>query len=265
MESGEKMNVIKSIAIAFSMYSRIPMPTFKWEDQDYKHAISFLPLVGAVIGILVTVAAFFKELPVFVLTVILALIPLVITGGFHLDGFMDVTDARSSFAEKEKSLEIMEDPHIGAFAVIGLVKLALAWGGALYMVVDSFSTGRGRIGVYCYGISFMAVRALCGLWSILLTKAKDSGMLSREAGGAETCDIMLLMAQLVFAMATWAFADLVSCLVCLGALGLFSVYYWRMCKKRFGGVTGDTAGYFVTMGELVVLVALAALGLVVRF
>ena len=44
------MKILKRIAIAFSLYSRIPMPVFEWEDEDYKGAIAFLPLVGVVIG-----------------------------------------------------------------------------------------------------------------------------------------------------------------------------------------------------------------------
>ena len=259
------MRVIKSIAIAFSIYSRIPMPTFRWEDWDYRHAISFLPLIGAVIGLLVAAAAFLEGLPVFVLSAIFALIPLIVTGGFHLDGFMDVMDAKSSFSDKERSLEIMKDPHVGAFAVIGLLKLSLVWMGAMYLVVQSWNTGRQEYGIYCYAASFMAVRALCGLWSIWLPKAKPDGMLSREVSQAETADIMILVAQLAFAEAAWAFVDVISCIGCGIALVAFSTYYWFMCKKRFGGVTGDTAGYFVVVGELVVVVVLAVISLVVRF
>ena len=48
-------------------------------------------------------------------------IPLLVTGGFHVDGFMDTTDALSSYREKEERLRILKDPHIGAFAVIGVV------------------------------------------------------------------------------------------------------------------------------------------------
>ncbi|MBP3277813.1 MAG: adenosylcobinamide-GDP ribazoletransferase, partial [Butyrivibrio sp.] len=127
------MNIFKSILIAFSIYSRIPVPTFEWGDVDYRHSISFLPLVGVVIGVLVGIATIFEDLPVFVLTAIFSVIPLIVTGGFHLDGFMDVYDAKSSFSEKEKSLEIMKDPHIGAFATIGLLKLVIIWAGALYL------------------------------------------------------------------------------------------------------------------------------------
>lgn len=43
--------------------------------------------------------------------------PLLVTGGIHIDGFSDTMDALSSHAERQKKLEIMDDPHIGAFGV----------------------------------------------------------------------------------------------------------------------------------------------------
>ena len=46
-------------------------------------------------------------------------VPLLITGGIHMDGFLDVTDARSSFQSRERKLEILKDPHAGAFAIAG--------------------------------------------------------------------------------------------------------------------------------------------------
>ena len=47
-------------------------------------------------------------------------IPILITGGIHLDGFCDVTDAKSSYASTERKLEIMSDSHVGAFVVMYL-------------------------------------------------------------------------------------------------------------------------------------------------
>ncbi|MBQ6212893.1 MAG: adenosylcobinamide-GDP ribazoletransferase, partial [Ruminococcus sp.] len=38
-------------------------------------------------------------------------LPVLVTGGIHMDGFCDVNDARASYADKEKRLEIMSDPH----------------------------------------------------------------------------------------------------------------------------------------------------------
>ena len=252
------MRILKSILIAFSIYSRIPVPTFDWEDEDYRHAVCFLPLVGAVIGALVAGSVrFIGVLPVFAVTVILALIPLIVTGGFHLDGYMDVMDAKNSFSGREKSLEIMKDPHIGAFAVIGLLKLSLLWLVALYMVVYTGESGQPAYGIYFYGISFVAVRASCGLLCLILPKAKKDGMLVKEAGSGDLKGKMILSAQLVISAVLWAYVSLPAAVCCCAGLGLFSFVYWRMCKMRFGGVTGDTAGYYVTAGETVVLVIMA--------
>ena len=44
------MRIIKSFFIAFSMYSKIPMPQFQWKDEDMRYALCFFPWVGAVIG-----------------------------------------------------------------------------------------------------------------------------------------------------------------------------------------------------------------------
>ena len=40
--------------------------------------------------------------------------------GIHLDGYADTIDAISSYGDREKKLQILKDPHTGAFAVIGL-------------------------------------------------------------------------------------------------------------------------------------------------
>ena len=44
------MNIIKSICVAFSMYSKIPMPRVEWNEKNMKYAMCFFPIVGAVIG-----------------------------------------------------------------------------------------------------------------------------------------------------------------------------------------------------------------------
>ena len=43
-----------------------------------------------------------------------------VTGGFHIDGFMDTMDAFHSYKPREEKLAILKDSHIGAFAVIML-------------------------------------------------------------------------------------------------------------------------------------------------
>ena len=47
------MQIVKGIIIAFSMYSRIPMPQFEWKDEDMKYMLCFVPWIGIVIGLCV--------------------------------------------------------------------------------------------------------------------------------------------------------------------------------------------------------------------
>ena len=86
-----------------------------------KHNLIFLPWVGIVIGLITTGLFFLKGLftniPMMAWVIIYSLIPIIITGGFHLDGFMDTEDALKSYKSREEKLNILKDPHIGAFAM----------------------------------------------------------------------------------------------------------------------------------------------------
>ena len=87
------MHILTSLAIAFSMYSKIPMPQFEWKEEDLKYALCFFPLVGGVIGALVVLWIYFCSLAgigTLFRTAVLCVIPLAVTGGIHADGFMDV-------------------------------------------------------------------------------------------------------------------------------------------------------------------------------
>ena len=42
-----------SFKIAFSMYSKIPMPKTDWNKKNMKYAMCFFPMVGAAIGIII--------------------------------------------------------------------------------------------------------------------------------------------------------------------------------------------------------------------
>ena len=117
------MHIIKAMIIAFSTYSKIPMPQFEWKEEDMRYSMCFFPWVGAVIGALVFAwyriaqkLGFYEWTYVCIATAI----PLLVTGGFHVDGYMDTMDAFHSYQPRERKLEILKDAHIGAFSVIML-------------------------------------------------------------------------------------------------------------------------------------------------
>lgn len=119
-----------SFKIAFSMYSKIPMPKTDWNKENMKYALCFFPLVGLAIGIIFylwSLLAKFLALGNIFTTAIYTIIPILITGGIHMDGFVDSMDAINSYQSIERKLEILKDSHIGAFALITSITYSLFW------------------------------------------------------------------------------------------------------------------------------------------
>src|SRR5699024_12026392 len=57
------------------------------------------------------------------ITLIFITFTIILTGGIHLDGWIDASDAFFSYRDVKKRLHIMEDPRVGAFGVFGLLFL----------------------------------------------------------------------------------------------------------------------------------------------
>ena len=113
------MVVLETVCVAFAMFSALPVPHVDWNERNMRYAMAAFPLVGAVIGALWCVCGLLP-LPDMLKAAGFCLIPVAATGGIHLDGFADTSDALSSYGDREKKLAILKDPHCGAFAVIRL-------------------------------------------------------------------------------------------------------------------------------------------------
>lgn len=110
-----------SFKIAFSMYSKIPMPKSQWTKENMRYIMCFFPLIGAVIGGLTWLWGIWGMELVqsrLLYVILLVLIPVFVTGGIHLDGLLDTADALNSYQPRERKLEILKDSNAGAFAVI---------------------------------------------------------------------------------------------------------------------------------------------------
>lgn len=247
------MTLLRALAIAFSTYSKIPMPQFAWADRDMRYTMGFFPLIGAVIGALaagwfalsraVGFGAFFTG-------AVAALIPLFVSGGIHLDGYADTVDALSSHQGREKKLEILKDPHAGAFASIFTAAYLVLYAGILGEV--------GGRAVPVIGIGYALSRSLSALAVVRLKNARTSGMLNAFSRTAEkkNLTVVLILWIILCAAAMLAAGGWSGALALVGA-AIAAVYYRVMAYRQFGGVTGDLAGYFLTLCEL--LIALGAL------
>ncbi|MBR1771899.1 MAG: adenosylcobinamide-GDP ribazoletransferase [Lachnospiraceae bacterium] len=255
--------IMRSFAIAFGTYSKIPMPHFAWKEEDMRYSLCFFPLVGAVIGGLLMGFAWLAQrlgLGTISTCLIGSILPLLVTGGFHLDGFMDVCDARHSYGERERKLEILKDPHIGAFAVIQTLVCAAIYVSAIaeLCLQTNFYVAEGRNVWMILCCGFALSRVLSGLSLFFFRPAKEQGMLAMFAGTADRTvvrGVLLLELGLLIGI---VFGIDVRCggLACLAAALSFG-YYVYVSKKEFGGITGDLAGFFVVICETAMAVALA--------
>lgn len=247
--------MLKSLIIAFSTYSRIPMPRLAWEEKNMRWAVCFFPLIGLVIGALVflwSALAYQLALPMVLRAAVAAVLPILLTGGIHLDGFCDTMDALASHQSRERKLEILKDPNTGAFAVIYCgVWLLLYF--AAWCCLDQQS-------VLAAGIGFVLSRALSGLALLNWKQARAQGMLRSVADAArKTAVTWVMLAYVVLCLAALPLLCGWLSLAVIAGCGLAFLYYRWMSYRQFGGVTGDLAGCFVCLAELATVLILAGL------
>lgn len=242
--------VISSLLIAFSMYSKIPVPKADWNKENMKYVMCFFPLIGAVIGGAIylwgSICQTLSLSQVFK-TVGYVLIPIFITGGIHLDGLLDTADALSSYQPMERKLEILKDSNSGAFAVITCVCYFLLSFGIWYEVTES--------AIPVLVLSFLLSRAFSGLSIVTFPLAKNTGLASMFSGGARkrtTGFIMIL--YILFVTVGMIIVNLKLGLLCVVSAFIVFLYYRYMSVKEFGGITGDLAGFFLQICELVMAI-----------
>ena len=251
------MSVIKSFFIAFSIYSKIPVPQFAWKEEDMRYTLCFFPWVGAVIGLCFLLWNRFAGvygIPSTARAAVGAVLPLAISGGFHADGFMDTMDALHSYRDRERKLEILKDSHIGAFAAIML---------ALYYMIDiaAISEIHTQKAVSAVAAVFFLARCFSGIAVMTLQPAKKEGLLYTFASSAQKVMVKaalyfqtVLCVVLMLLVSGWYGA------AAIGAVLLSFFYFKKKSYKELGGITGDTAGFFVTVCEAAAAAAVAVTG-----
>lgn len=247
------MTFFKSLMVALSTYSIIPVPQFEWNEKNMRYSMCFFPVVGVVCGVFVwLVTRFGTAFSAFFASALTVCIPLIVSGGIHMDGFMDTVDSLSSHAPRDKKLEILSDPHIGAFAVIYM---------AVYLVLDMAFVyeihSLGALLPLCP--VYVLSRSMSALCAVNMPNARKSGMLSAYTKDAKKIVVNITMTIVSIASAVVMIILSPVCGVLAVGMGmLWTVLYCILAKKEFGGVTGDTAGFFLQVFELI-----SALGILI--
>lgn len=237
---------------AFSLLTVLPFGGASDTEGSPGRAMAYFPLVGAVVGgVLAGVGALLEwsglTAHVSLLSAALVLVVwVVLTGALHLDGWADCCDGLFVPVERTRRLEIMKDPHVGGFGVVGLVLLLLVKWAALVWVLTSSR----------YLLILVAVPAVAR-WTVVIAakgfvSARPGGMGDVFRGGFGRWG--LAVATVVALAAAAPLLWLGAVIWAAAALAFLALAFFA--RARLGGLTGDVYGGVVELGETAALVAL---------
>lgn len=240
---------------AIGFLTRLPMPATPYNDETVRASLRWYPLVGLLVGALVALAAMGLQclFPQAGLLVAVGTITcwVGLTGALHLDGLADTLDAWvGGLGDRERTLAIMKDPHVGSTAVVWLSLFLMAKVAAVMALLD---TPYG-----CSGLLLACAWArLSPLWLFQLTpyvRAQGLGTAMQNALSRSQC---LSLSFGVILIALLLLPVWMTLLLTLTSAVLFLLCrHWML--TRLGGMTGDTAGALIELTELVFLLTLLA-------
>lgn len=242
------MKALKRFVLMLQFFTRIPIKVkITANSSDFGKGLIFAPLVGLILGTLLAASALlllytFKR---FIVSAIVLVLYIILTGGLHLDGLGDTFDGVFSNRPKARILEIMRDSRVGTNAVLAVVSVLLLDFAALsqmnsvyYIRILLLTPMAGRIGsligaaVSNYarqgeglGKSFID---FCGKKELLL------GLIIYSAIGLLTLDYKLWVLLLIPPLS-----------------GFLMVKYF---SRKIGGATGDILGAVCELNQCIFLI-----------
>lgn len=249
------MKALRPALLAVQFLTRLPVQLADAPapgEADVGRSVLYYPLVGLLVGAIVAtvaVAATRLHLPNLPAAALALAAWVLVTGGLHLDGLADSADAwAGGRGDRQRTLDLMKDPHCGPMAVTVIVLVLLAKFAALEAVV-----ARG----HAAQLVIAPVLARTALPLLLATTpyirpgglgSSMSGHLPRKAAVAVVLAVCLGLPAMVGAAG--AAATVASALV---------FYILRgMMLFNLGGTTGDTAGATVELVETAAIAAITA-------
>ncbi|MDE5582725.1 MAG: adenosylcobinamide-GDP ribazoletransferase, partial [Ruminococcus sp.] len=220
------------------------------KEKNRRYSLCFFPLVGAVIGglfLLWNIVSLRLKIGKFLYSAVSVTIPIIVTGGIHIDGFCDVNDAKSAYGDKEKRFSIMKDSHIGTFAVLYLC-VYLIFQTALFSQMKTFSAAE------ITAVGYVLSRSLSAFSALTFRSANPDGSLQNFVRPAHKKITMFAVISWIIACTTaMVYIDFITGTVSfLTAIAVF-FYYKKFAYKTFGGTTGDLCGWFLQVCEISIL------------
>jgi len=242
--------------IAISFLTRLPVGNVSCTAIDVGRASRWFPLAGALLGA-IYIGAWKVLTPVFpalVVAVLIAIVDAVLTGALHLDGLADTADGFGAGRTRDDVLRIMRDHAVGSYGASALV-LAMA----LKIAAVNTAIAEAR------AMPALLLAPVWGRWSSVFSAAiagyarpkeddspRSVGSPGRFVGRTELIVASATAAIAAAALRSWrgAIASAIAVIIATG---------WTIaCRRRLGGITGDTLGAGIVMVECAVLLVFAA-------
>lgn len=249
------MNWLKGLLINFQFFTSIPVPIELPMDKDHlEKAIKTFPLLGLIQGVIYAFLFYavlhWTPFSISTAALVLWLAGIIITGGIHLDGWMDTSDAFFSYRDREKRLEIMKDPRTGAFGVLSVIVLL---GTKFFFIYEIAQKVQPETFLFIAAIPFFSKMGM-GVLLLKVKAAKKEGLgtLFKHASNKRTLFIYPVYVILLFVAMGIFFNQILFGIIVFTSVSLLVVLI--LSKKIiswFGGMTGDVLGASVEGMELV--------------
>ena len=218
--------------------------------QQNGQSLLFYPVIGLGIGlVLYTIALGLSALPSMLLSSLILVIWIWLTGGLHLDGLADTADAWvGGFGDKERTLKIMKDPACGPIGVLSLIIVCILKYSAIYVLLEK---------QYVQAlILFPMLGRLVPLFLFLTTDyVREKGLGSSIANYIPKM-ISIIVACLSLSLFTY-FSWLG--LGCIMISILILLYLRQQFIRRIDGITGDTVGASIELVEMAAILSFVVL------
>lgn len=228
--------------LAWQFFSAVPVKKqLPMTKASVTWMFSLLPIIGLCMGMLyigVYEALNFAGVTPLFMAIVLVLVMIVLTGGLHLDGWVDMCDAYFSYGDKEKRVAILDDPRIGAFGAMSLVCLLLLKVGVLYeAIVQQVS-----LVPFLLAIPFLGRIAIQLFFSSTsLAKPTGLGAYFKEQVMPKRLLLMVGISCFVF-IAVASYFTLWSLVLLVVIVFNGVALYRRWVIRNFGGMSGDLMG-----------------------
>ncbi|HLY82194.1 MAG TPA: adenosylcobinamide-GDP ribazoletransferase [Acidimicrobiales bacterium] len=213
-------------------------------------AFGWFPVVGAGLGLAVGGVWWLagRAWPAAVVAVLVVGADLGLTGLLHLDGLVDAADGLLPHLDRERRLEVMAAPDVGAFGVgVATIVVLARWASVASLRPAPLLLA----GLWCASRTTMAVAARTQPYA----RGREGGLASAFLGPARAAPLVAgVLASFALAGAWRALAGPIAVL----AGGVAGAGVVAFARHRLGGFTGDVLGAAGIVGETVGLLVAAA-------